>query len=74
MSCGVGHRYGSDLVLLWLWHRSAAAAPISPLAWELPCAAGAALKKKKNLFSELLVTKNHYLLQNNYLKIQLPFF
>ena len=47
MSCGVGHRDGSDPVLLWLWCRVAAAAPIRPLAWELPYAAGVALKKKK---------------------------
>ena len=33
--------------LLWLKHRPAATAPIQPLAWELPCALGAALKKKK---------------------------
>ena len=46
VSCGVGHRC-SDLVLLWLWRRPAAVAPIQPLAWELPCAAGAALKRKK---------------------------
>ena len=32
--------------LLWLWCRPAAAAPIRPLAWELPHAVGAALKKK----------------------------
>ena len=44
MSC-VGHRRGSDLALLWLWYRPAAAAPILPLAWELPYAAGVALKK-----------------------------
>ena len=37
-----------DPVLLWLWWRLAAAAPVAPLAWELPYAAGAALKKKKN--------------------------
>ena len=30
-----------DPVLLWLWCRPAAAAPIWPLAWELPYAAGA---------------------------------
>ena len=36
-----------DLALLWLWHRLAAVAPIPPLAWELPYAVGAALKKKK---------------------------
>ena len=33
-----------DLVLLWLWCRPAAVAPIRPLVWELPCAVGAALK------------------------------
>ena len=48
VSCGVGCRCGSDLVLLWLWYRLAAAALIQPLAWELPYAMGMALKKKKN--------------------------
>ena len=33
-------------MLLWLWCRLAAAAPIRPLAWELPWAEGAGLKKK----------------------------
>ena len=47
MSCGVGRRHGLDLVLLWLWRRPAAVAPIRPLAWELPYASGVALKKKK---------------------------
>ena len=37
----------SDLALLWLWHRLAAATLIQPLAWELPFAAGAALNSKK---------------------------
>ena len=46
MSCGVGHRHGLDLVLLWLWQRLAAVALIQPLAWELPYAAGVALKRK----------------------------
>ena len=36
-----------DLMLLWLWCRQAAVAPIRPLAWELPYAMGAALKSKK---------------------------
>jgi len=39
----VGRRCSSDLVLLWC--TLAAAAPIRSLAWELPYAAGAALKK-----------------------------
>ena len=45
MSCGVGRRRGLDLASLWLWCRPVATAPIRPLAWEPPCAAGAALKK-----------------------------
>ena len=46
--------HGSDLALLLLWLRLAAIAPIQPLAWETPYAAGAApkSKKKKNLESE----------------------
>ena len=32
---------------LWLWCRLTAAAPIRPLAWELPNASGTALKTKK---------------------------
>ena len=48
MTCGVGRRRGSDLALLWLWHRPAATAPIGLLACELPYVAGAALKSNKN--------------------------
>ena len=44
---GVGHRLSSDPALLWLWYRSTTVAPIQPLAWELPYAAGTALKGKK---------------------------
>ena len=47
MSCGVSCRRAPDPTLLWLWCRLAAAAPIGPLVWELPCAAGAALKRLK---------------------------
>ena len=36
-----------DLALPWLWGGMAATAPIWPLAWELPCAVGSALKSKK---------------------------
>ena len=46
MICGIGRRCCSDLALLWVWHGPAAAAPIQPLAWELPHAEGAALKSK----------------------------
>ena len=43
----MGHRRGSDPAFLWLWHRLAAAALIQPLAWELPYAIGAALKRQQ---------------------------
>ena len=47
MNCAVGHRCGSDPAWLWLWHRTAAKAPVRPLAWKHPYAAGVALKGKK---------------------------
>ena len=47
MSCGVGRRHSSDLVLLWLWHRPGAVAPIRPLAWEPTYAVSAALKSRR---------------------------
>ena len=47
MSCGVGHRLGSDLALLRLWHRLAATALIPPLARESPYAVGVALKRQR---------------------------
>jgi len=53
VSCGVGCRCGSDPTLLRDWSRPVATAPIRPLAWEPPCATGAAQeiarrqKKKK---------------------------
>ena len=48
MIYGVGGRQGLDPELLWVWYRLAAAAPIRALAWKLPYAVGAALKKKKD--------------------------
>ena len=47
LQTGVGRRHGRDPVLLRLWRRLVAAAPIQPLAWEPPYAASAALKSKK---------------------------
>ena len=35
------------MTLLWLWHRPAAAAPIRPLAWDLPYMEGVAIERKK---------------------------
>ena len=71
MSCGVGHRCGSDLVLVWLrlWRRPAAIVLIRPLAWEPPCAVGAALKtqkakkkngKKKNYRTFMIFPQNQF--------------
>ena len=47
MSCGVGCRNSSDPMLLWLWHRPAAEAPIRPQALEPTYATEAALEKAK---------------------------
>ena len=47
MSYGVGLRHGLDLALLWLWCKLAAMALILSLAWELPYAVDAALKRQK---------------------------
>ena len=47
MSCGVGRRRNSDPVFLWLWCRPVATAPIRPIAWEPPYAAGAAQEMAK---------------------------
>ena len=49
MHNGVGRRLSSDPVLLWLWCRLAAAAPIGSLAWEPPYVTGAALKRQKQI-------------------------
>ena len=35
------------LLLLWLWRRPVATAPIQPLAWEPPYALGSAVKRQK---------------------------
>ena len=45
--CGVGCRHGLDHMLLWLWLRPSATAPIQPLAWDLPYAESEALKEQK---------------------------
>ena len=37
----------SQMALLWLWQRLAAAASLQPVTQQLPYAAGAALKKRK---------------------------
>ena len=54
MSCGVGHRCGSDPTWLWLWRGPAAVTLIQSLAWEPPHAASAAPEKKKKKQRETL--------------------
>ena len=48
VSCGVGHGHSLYFTLLWLWRRLVATAPIGPLAWEPPYAAGAAQRNSKD--------------------------
>ena len=59
MSCGVGCRCGLDPVLLWLWCRLAATAPIRPLAWEPPYAPCVALTSKKIIIKYLYCIECH---------------
>ena len=60
MSCGEGRRSGSDPAWLWLWRRPAARALIRPLAWELPYAVGAALKRQKDNNNNNLNSSDYY--------------
>ena len=54
----IDHRWVLDLVCLW--HRLAAAAPVGPLAWELPCAADMAIKRgKKKIIDRFLLFLNY---------------
>ena len=46
MSCSVGCRCSSDLALLCLWYRLAAAGLIQPLAQKIPCAMGEDIKRQ----------------------------
>ena len=50
--CSTSHRGGSNPVSPWLWCRPAA--PIQPLAWGLPYAASAAIKRKKKKILNIL--------------------
>ena len=65
-----GWNLGWDFMLLWLWCRPAAAAAIGSLAWKLPHATGAALKKKQTIcfwycfFSEFLFSISYGLLSS----------
>ena len=67
-SCAVGHRYGSEPMLLWLWCRSAAAALIWPLTWELQKVQSLKKKGKKRV---CLISKETAKLSS---KVAVPFF
>ena len=59
MNCGAGCRGGSDPALLWLWCRPLATAPIRPLSWEPPYAAGSGPRKSKKKKQNNNNQKNH---------------
>ena len=63
VSSGIGHRCGSDLMLLWLWHRLAPVFLTGSLAWEPPYATGADIKKKKSCKA---VSAPQFYLQSEY--------
>jgi len=63
VSCGAGHRCGSDpaWLWLWLWLWPAATALMGPLAWKPPYAMGGALKRpKKKKKKKIAETKKYY--------------
>ena len=64
VSRGVGRIHGLDLVLPWLWCRPAAAASIRSLTWELPYAAGVALKRLKKKFDKYCLVLMWFFVQN----------
>ena len=59
MSCGVGHRCGSNSALLWLWGRLAAATTIRLLAWKLPYAMNGAVKGPIIIITIIIAVKGN---------------
>ena len=50
VSCGIGHKHSSDPALLWpcgIGRQLLSSMQVGPLDWELPYAAGVALKRQK---------------------------
>ena len=64
----VGCRRGSDPALLWLWCRPVATAPIRPLAWESPYAAGAAQEIAKKDQKKKIIKKINKKLKWQYME------
>ena len=61
MSCGVGHRRGSDPTVLWLWCRPVVTAPIGPLAWEPLYAVGVAQGKIKKKITIIIADQKFFI-------------
>ena len=64
VSCGIGHRLGSDLALLWLWLAAVALIQLNPLVWELP---GVALRTKTKTKTKTKTNKQKNQLQKKLL-------
>ena len=63
-----------DLALLWLWYRLRVTAPIRPIAWELPYAAGTAIKKRRlfiYFFKEKCNLLKCFMLMDMFMKVNL---
>ena len=60
---------GRGSLVAVLWHRPAAVSLILPLAWELPCAVGVAIKKKKKKRIELFKIASVFDLRVDVIKI-----
>ena len=69
VSCGGGRRCGSDPVLLWLWCRPAAVAPIRPLC----CGCSPKKKKKKIILYVNTHTHTHNLFVTHTLPVSFIF-
>ena len=63
MCFGVGHRRSPDPVLLWLWCRLAAVAPIQSLAWEPPYGPKKKKKKKRKESKQAKIKIRYFSLQ-----------
>jgi len=48
-------------MLLWLWHRPVATAPIRPLSWEPPYAMGVALEKGKKTIKKFFLKPHNFI-------------
>ena len=73
MSCGVGHRLSSHLVLLWLWHRLAATVPTRPPSLETSICHRSGPKMTKDK-KRKYTTNKHKANHNSQLNVMLTLF